>query len=61
LGPDIFLGTNCGARGGAAAAGGPLRPAVVYVDIFIKDDRVIFISDNKAGVIYRLVYEKMAN
>ncbi len=30
------------------------------VDILITDDGVIFISDDKAGVVYRLVYEKMA-
>ncbi|MDO9531041.1 MAG: PQQ-dependent sugar dehydrogenase [Deltaproteobacteria bacterium] len=29
------------------------------VDILIKDDGVIFISDDKAGVVYRVVYEKM--
>ncbi len=31
------------------------RPA----DVLIKDDGIIFISDDKAGVIYRVVYEKM--
>jgi glucose/arabinose dehydrogenase len=30
------------------------------VDILIKDDGVIFISDDKAGVVYRVVYRKMA-
>ncbi len=30
------------------------------VDILIKDDGVIFISDDHAGVVYRLVYEGMA-
>ena len=29
------------------------------VDILIKDDGVIFISDDKAGVVYRVVYKKM--
>jgi len=29
------------------------------VDILIKDDGVIFISDDQAGVVYRVVYEKM--
>ena len=29
------------------------------VDILITDDGVIFISDDKAGVVYRVVYEKM--
>jgi len=29
------------------------------VDILIKDDGVIYISDDKAGVVYRVVYEKM--
>jgi glucose/arabinose dehydrogenase len=29
------------------------------VDILIKDDGVIFISDDHAGVVYRLVYKKM--
>ncbi len=29
------------------------------VDILIKDDGVIFISDDKAGVVYRVVYNKM--
>ena len=29
------------------------------VDILIKDDGVMFISDDKAGVVYRVVYEKM--
>ena len=29
------------------------------VDILIKDEGVIFISDDKAGVVYRVVYEKM--
>jgi glucose/arabinose dehydrogenase len=29
------------------------------VDILIQDDGVIFISDDKAGVVYRVVYEKM--
>ena len=29
------------------------------VDILIKDDGVIFISDDKAGVIYRVVYNDM--
>jgi glucose/arabinose dehydrogenase len=29
------------------------------VDILIKDDGVIFISDDKAGVIYRVVYNEM--
>ncbi len=30
------------------------------VDILIKDDGEIFISDDKAGVVYRVVYNKMA-
>jgi glucose/arabinose dehydrogenase len=30
------------------------------VDILITDDGVIFISDDKAGVVYRVVYEKMS-
>jgi glucose/arabinose dehydrogenase len=29
------------------------------VDLLIKDDGVIYISDDKAGVVYRVVYEKM--
>jgi predicted RNase H-like HicB family nuclease len=29
------------------------------VDILITDDGVIFISDGKAGVVYRVVYEKI--
>jgi glucose/arabinose dehydrogenase len=29
------------------------------VDILIKDDGTIFISDDKAGVVYRVVYDKM--
>jgi glucose/arabinose dehydrogenase len=29
------------------------------VDILIKDDGVIFISDDQAGVVYRVVYKKM--
>jgi glucose/arabinose dehydrogenase len=29
------------------------------VDILIRDDGVIFISDDKAGVVYRLVYDRM--
>jgi glucose/arabinose dehydrogenase len=29
------------------------------VDILIKDDGVIFISDDQAGVVYRVVYEKL--
>ena len=31
------------------------------VDILITDDGVIFISDDKAGVVYRVVYEKLIN
>jgi len=31
------------------------------VDILIKDEGVIFLSDDKAGMVYRLVYEKMMN
>jgi glucose/arabinose dehydrogenase len=29
------------------------------VDILIKDDDEIYISDDKGGVVYRVVYEKM--
>jgi glucose/arabinose dehydrogenase len=31
------------------------------VDILITDDGVIYISDDKAGVVYRVVYEKIVN
>jgi glucose/arabinose dehydrogenase len=43
---------------------GWLTPAGVLgrpVDILIKDDGGMFISDDKAGVVYRVVYEKMLN
>jgi glucose/arabinose dehydrogenase len=49
LGQEDFI------TGWLTPAGALGRP----VDILIKDDGVIFISDDKAGVVYRVVYEKM--
>ncbi len=50
-----FLGEEDFITGWLTPQGALGRP----VDILIKDDGVIFISDDKAGVVYRLVYEKM--
>ena len=52
-----FLGEEDFITGWLTPQGALGRP----VDILIKDDGVIFISDDKAGVVYRLVYEKMRN
>jgi glucose/arabinose dehydrogenase len=50
-----FLDVEDFITGWLTPAGALGRP----VDILIKDDGVIFISDDKAGVVYRVVYEKM--
>jgi glucose/arabinose dehydrogenase len=50
-----FVGVEDFITGWLTPAGALGRP----VDILIKDDGVIFISDDKAGVVYRVVYGKM--
>ena len=52
-----FLGAEDFITGWLTPQGALGRP----VDILITDDGVIFISDDKAGVVYRVVYEKMRN
>jgi glucose/arabinose dehydrogenase len=51
-----FLGLEDFIRGWLTPAGALGHP----VDILIKDDGVIYISDDKAGVVYRVVYGKLA-
>ncbi len=50
-----FLDVEDFITGWLTPAGALGRP----VDILIKDEGVIFISDDKAGVVYRVVYKKM--
>ena len=50
-----FLDVEDFIAGWLTPAGALGRP----VDILIKDDGVIFISDDQAGVVYRVVYEKL--
>jgi glucose/arabinose dehydrogenase len=50
-----FLDVEDFITGWLTPAGALGRP----VDILIKDDGVIFISDDQAGVVYRVVYKKM--
>jgi glucose/arabinose dehydrogenase len=50
-----FIGVEDFITGWLTPEGALGRP----VDILIQDDGVIYISDDKAGVVYRVVYEKM--
>jgi glucose/arabinose dehydrogenase len=50
-----FLDVEDFITGWLTPAGALGRP----VDILIKDDGVLFISDDQAGVVYRVVYRKM--
>jgi hypothetical protein len=60
------LFTKCSALSGPPAEdfiSGWLTPEGALgrpVDILIKDDEMILISDDKAWVVYRVVYDKMA-